>query len=90
MCDTLAGPEPETVGVGAACGPLGIWALTFQAKGSKGQQDGCIIYTTFKSTTRTHVRLLDIDIACDMPGCSETTTAAAFCNFRRSCWASAR
>eukprot|EP00434_Breviolum_minutum_P029710 symbB.v1.2.026265.t1/scaffold2611.1/size89775/9 len=24
------GPEPETVGVGAACGPLGIWALTFQ------------------------------------------------------------
>lgn len=24
------GPEAETVGVGAACGPLGIWALTFQ------------------------------------------------------------
>ena len=26
------GPEPETVGVGAACGPLGIWALTFQER----------------------------------------------------------
>ena len=28
----VTGPEPETVGVGAACGPLGIWALTFQEK----------------------------------------------------------
>ena len=32
-CFTQLGPEAETVGVGAACGPLGIWALTFQAGG---------------------------------------------------------
>ena len=46
------GPEAETVGVGAACGPLGIWALTFQAGGlapKKWILLGYIFGTTFLS-----------------------------------------
>lgn len=56
------GPEPETVGVGAACGPLGIWALTFQERLSAFMISGfrLLVAIRFSLRMRTDCQTLKI------------------------------